>query len=249
MLFWTPDIPDELNNWLNSATDRILCCEVSPWNCAGSSEFETRIAENAQCLCIPITIRGDQVEDIIHTIWQYISSNKSWVGNFIDKNHGVRRDALYQQLGSGEIPDLGIYDCADLLTQIVPTTVLCIRTGESIPKYLLAWVDYMIRYTSLKIIILRPEAVHKGEQFKHLQSLTLPELTKSSVLDICMNAVYRLTGKHMQRSELDTAFAISNTLNEFISIVQTSIVSQSSIQTLLSPTGKLRLMREHRYQF
>ncbi len=247
MLFWTPDIPNELNNWLNSATDRILCCEVTLWNCAGSSEFETRIAENAQCLCIPIIIRGDQVEDIIHTIWQYISSNKSCVGNFIDKNHGVRRDALHQQLGSGEMPDLGIYDCADLLTQVVPTTVLCIRTGESIPKYLMTWVDYMIRYTSLKIIILCPEAVHKGEQLKQLHNVPLPELTKSSVLDTCMSAAYRLTGKYMQRSELDTAFTISNSLNEFISIVQTSIVAQCTLETASSPTG-LRL-RNHRFYF
>lgn len=248
MLFWTPDIPNELNIWLNSATDRILCCEVSPWNCAGSSEFETRIAENAQCLCIPITIRGDQVEDIIHTIWEYISSNKSWVGNFIDKNHGVRRDALHRQLGSGELPDLGIYDCADLLSQINTPTILCIRTGGTIPNYLMIWVDYMIRYTSIKIIILHPNAVRKGEQLKHLHNLTLPELTESSVLDACMSAVYRLTGKHMQRSELDTAFTISHTLNEFISIVQTSIMSQCPLETLLSPTGKLQLMRNHRYQ-
>ncbi|CAK1931910.1 conserved hypothetical protein [Vibrio crassostreae] len=245
MLFWTPDIPCELNNWLNSATDRTLYCEVNPWNCAGSSEFETRIAENAQCLCIPITIRGDQVEDIIHTIWQYVSPNKSWVGNFVNKNNEVRREQLRRQIASGELPDLGIYDCADLLSRIDTTTVLCIRTGELIPKYLLAWVDYMIRYTSLKIIILHPEAVHKGEQFKHLQSLTLPELTKSSVLDTCMSAVYRLTGKHMQRCELDSAFALSNTLNEFISIVQTSIVAQCTLETALSPTG-LRL-RNHRF--
>ncbi|HFQ4857008.1 TPA: hypothetical protein ACGUPG_002788 [Vibrio vulnificus] len=245
MLFWTPDIPDELNNWLNSATDRILCCEVSSWNCAGSSEFETRIAENAQCLCIPITIKGDQVEDIIHTIWQYVSPNKSWVGNFVDKNDEVRREQLRRQIGLGELPDLGIYDCADLLSQVDTTTVLCVRTGSSIPKYLMSWVDYMIRYTSLKIVILHPETVRKEDQLKHLHSLTLPVFSEICVLDACMSAVYRLTGQHMQCSELDAALTISNSLNEFISIVQTSIMSQSTIETLLSPTGKLRLRNHH----
>jgi len=247
MLFWTPDIPCELNNWLNSVTTRTLCCEVNPWNCAGSTEFEARIASASQCLCIPITINGNQVGDIIHTIWQYVSSNKSWVENFMVKNHGVRRDELRQQTDSGEAPDLSIYDCADLLSQIDTPTVLCIRTGESIPKYLMAWMGYMIRYTSLKIIILHPEAVRTGDQLKHLHSLTLPVLSKICVLDACMSAVYRLTGRHMPRSELDAALSVSHSLDEFVSIVQAATVGQCTIEALLSPIGKLRLENHHHH--
>ncbi|TOK19822.1 hypothetical protein CGI22_21945 [Vibrio parahaemolyticus] len=247
MLLWTPDIPCELNNWLNSATDRTLCCEVNPWNCAGSSEFETRIAENAQCLCIPITIRGDQVEGIIHTIWQYISSNKSCTEIFINKNHTLRRDELHQQIRSKEIPDLSIYDCVDLLSELNTATVLCIRIGNSMPDYLMGWVNYISRYTSLKIIILHPKAVSKGDQFKHLHSLTLPVLSKICVLDACTSAVYRLTGRHMPRSELDAAISVSHSLDEFISIIQAATVGQCTVEALLSPTGKLILASYRQY--
>ena len=247
MLFWTPDIPCELKNWLNTATDRTLCCEVNPWNCAGSSEFEARIAETAKCLCIPITIRGDQVEGIIHTIWQYISSNKSRTESFITKNHTLRRDELRQQIRSQEIPDLSIYDCVDLLSEFNTATVLCIRIDDSIPDYLMGWVDYMSRYTCIKVIILYPKTLRKRKQFIHLRSLIAPVLKNSCIVDACNNAVYQLTGNHMQQNEMITALSISHSLNDFLSIVQTTILSQCTMKALLSPTGKLILAsyRQH----
>lgn len=232
MLFWTPDITNHFRSWLDSTTKTILSCEVNLWNGAGSSEFERRISDNTNFSCISLKANGEKVENIITTIWQSVASNRKLVDAFIEKNCTFRRNELSQQINSGIQPDLGIYDCADLLTQIDTAIVLCIRIGDSVPTYLMSWVDYIARYTKIKIVIFHPKNVRRIGILKHLNKVNLPALSKTCILDACQCAVYNLTGMNIQNSELEKAFSNSHSLDEFISIVQTATVSQCNISTL-----------------
>ncbi|EMK3317949.1 TPA: hypothetical protein I7759_14580 [Vibrio vulnificus] len=233
MLFWTPEIPRSLHRWLDSSTEQILCCEMNNWSCANSPEFERRVSDIGKFSCIALTTNGEQIDRIINMIWQYIASDIKLIDNFIEKNCKFRRDEIRQKINSGFQPDLGIYDCADLLSQISANVVLCIRIDNSVPAYLLNWLDYIVKYTSIRIILLHPKTVDRKEQLKHLDSFILPILPRSHIVDACKYAVHQLTGIHLQRSELDLAFSYSQSLDEFISIVQAATLSQCTIETLL----------------
>jgi hypothetical protein len=233
MLFWTPDIPSSLQDWLDSTTEQILCCEVDAWNCAGTPEFERKISDIGKRLCIPLTVNGEQVESIIDRIWWYLEYHKISVEQLIVRNHKHRRDKLLQQVSFGLRPDLGIYDCADMLFQIDVNVVLCIRLESSIPTYLKVWIDYIIRFTTIKILILHPNTLRGVVHHEYMERLTLPVLNKDCVLDTCNHTVYRLTGERMERYQLDIAMSHSQSLEEFISIVQIATLYQCKIETLL----------------
>ncbi len=234
MLFWTPDIPSSLHDWLCSTTERVLCCEVNSWNCTASSELERRISTVGKCSCIPLTVNGEHSESIISSIWQHLSSKREAIDDFVDGNCKFRRNELRQQVKSGGRPDLGIYDCADLLSHADMMTVLCCRISGTVPTYLSYWIDYTVQNTRCKVIVLHPKNVSRISQLKHLDRLILPVLSKDCIVEACEYAVYRLTGAHIQRSDLDAALTYSCSMNECISIVQLTTVSQCSIEVLLS---------------
>ncbi|MDC5850836.1 hypothetical protein OPW32_16700 [Vibrio europaeus] len=233
MLFWTPELPSSLYDWLDSTTAQILCCEVDAWNCAGSSEFERKISDIGKHLCIPLTVYGEQVDSIIDTVWWYLDYHKISVEQLIVRNHKYRYDKLLQQVSLGLQPDLGIYDCVDMLFQIDVNVVLCIRLENSRPTYLKVWIDYIVRFTTIKIIILHPNTLRGVVHQEYMEQLSLPVLNKDCVLDACEHAVYRLTGERIERYQLDIAMSNSQSLEEFISIVQTATLYQCKIEMLL----------------
>ncbi len=235
MLFWTPDITNHFLNWLDSTTTQILSCEVSSWNGVGSTEFERRITYNTNYSCIPIKANGESVDNLISTIWQHVRSNSKLVDTFIERSCTFRRKELRQQVHLGAQPELGIYDCVDLLSQIDTSIVLCIRINDSVPTYLMSWIDYIVRYTSIKIVVLYPKKARRFGNLKHLNKLNLPELSKTCIFEACQCAVYSLTGAYIQNSELECAFSYSCSLNEFISFVQAATVSQCNISTSFDP--------------
>ncbi|WGK81958.1 hypothetical protein PYE51_01510 [Vibrio aestuarianus] len=236
MLFWTPVLPALLQDWLGSTTEQVLCCEVDIWNCTGSSEFERRISDIKKCLCVALSTNGEQVDVIIEKIWQCVVANNTLVDNFIERNSKFRRYELQQQVNSGIQPDLSIYDCVDILSRISTPLVLCIRLGDSVPVYLKDWLNYIHQYTAIKVLLLYPKAISRLGRLQHFERLTLPVLSKGSIIEACKHAVYRLTETHIQSSELERALSYSYSLDDFISIIQTAIMSQCTIETLLSST-------------
>lgn len=233
MLFWTPDITNNIDNWLSSTPDQILCCEITPWNGANSNEFERRISNRKEHLCIPLIVNGDEVENFINVIWRSLAFDKQLFDDFVQSNSKFRRDELNQQLMNGIQPDLGIYDCADLLLRVDKIVVLCIRINEFVPDYLTPWVDYIIRHSRVKVIILHTKEVRRIGKLKHFDRKLLPVLSRNCIVEACQYAVYQLTGTYIQSLELDKALSYSQSLNEFISIVQAATVRQCTISTVL----------------
>lgn len=233
MLFWTPDITHHFHYWLNSGWERIVCCQIEPWNGVSSCEFEARLSETADCSCISLAADGEDVDSIIFLIWQWVSSNQSVVDEFISKSVEFRRSSLREKLNLGMQPDLGIYDCVDLLSLVDTAIVLCIRITDSVPTYLTHWVEYITRRTRVKVIVLHPKKLRRMSQLKHFNRIVLPVLSKICTTQACESAIYRLTGTHITSSELETAYSYSDCLNEFISLMQEATVRQCSVLTLL----------------
>tara|TARA_Y100000588_G_scaffold159786_1_gene173763 strand:+ start:3177 stop:3983 length:807 start_codon:yes stop_codon:yes gene_type:complete len=229
MLFWTPDITTHLNCWLNSATEQVVRCEVAPWNGTQSPEFERWISRGGTRMCISLAICDQQIDHIIGVVWSLVSPDQKLVREFIENNSQFRRDELIRQINSEIQPDLSIYDCIDLLSKLNVEAVLCLRIVDSVPNYLLAWLGYIQQCTSFKIIILYSKNAPSLNRLKSFPCIQLPTLSKSDVIESCCNAVDELTGKRMQCSELDAAFSYSESLNEFISIIQSSILYQCSV--------------------
>ncbi|MBL4830764.1 MAG: hypothetical protein JKY55_12895 [Aliivibrio sp.] len=244
MLFWTPNITSHFRNWLDSTTEQVLCCELSPWNGISSSEFEGMLSNNSGYSCIPLSANEKHVDDIIETIWQHVAPNDKLIDGFLKKIVSFRHDELRKQIYSSSQPDLGIYDCVDLLSQLETETLLCIRVSDSVPTYLMPWVKYLVSTTNIKVILLHTKTIRKIVQFNELQRIALPELSKKCVAGACQDAVYKLTGKHIPQSELNIALANSHSLNEFISIVQTATLSQCTISSLRFP---YQLVPEKKY--
>lgn len=244
MLFWTPDITTYLNCWLNSATEQVVRCEVAPWNGTQSPEFERWISRGGTRMCIPLAIHDQQIDHIIGVVWKLVSPDQKLVREFIENNSQFRRDELIRQIKSEMQPDLGIYDCIDLLSKLRVEVVLSLRIVDSVPNYLLAWLGYIQQCTSFKIIILYSKNAPSLNRLKSFPCIQLPTLSKSDVIESCCNAVDELTGKRMQCSELDAAFSHSESLNEFISIIQSSTLYQCSVESLLLAHGTPNLNLE-----
>lgn len=238
MLFWTPDITTHLNCWLNSATEQVVRCEVAPWNGTQTQEFEQWISRGGTRMCIPLAIHAQQIEHIIDVVWSFVSSDQKLVREFIENNSQFRRDELIRQIKSEMQPDLSIYDCIDLLSKLNVEAVLCLRIVDSVPSYFVAWLGYIQQYTRLKTIILFSKNTVSLEKLEHFPCIQLPTLPKTEVIESCCNAVNELTGKRMQRSELDAAFSQSNSLNEFVAIIQSSTLYQCSVESLLLAHGR-----------
>ncbi len=234
MLFWTPDITNYFYSCFKSTTTQIVCCEENSWNGIGSLEFERRISYSGLYKCIPLIVHGDQVGNVIKNIWQHVASNKILVDEFIENTYKFRVSEIRQQVNSGTLPDLGIYDCADLLAKIESDILLCLRIVDSIPSYLMPWLDYILNYTKVKIIIIYPSRELNFSKFKHIDNITLPVISKYIIIEKCQNAVHRLTGSYIETSEIEIAFSYSQSLNEFVSLVQAATVSQCTISELLS---------------
>jgi hypothetical protein len=232
MLFWTPDITSHFCNWLNSTTEQVLCCELSPWNGISSSEFEGRLSSDSSRSCVCLNVNGEHINGIIDTIWRHAASNEKAVEAFLNKIGKYHSDELKKQINSGSQPDLGIYDCVDLLSKFEGDTLLCIRVSDAVSNYLMSWVEYIISTTGIKILFL-PKKICRISQFNGLNRIVLPELSKVCIVDTCQSAVYKLTGYHIPRSELDIALANSYSLNEFISIVQTATLSKCAISSVV----------------
>ncbi|MEZ8775750.1 hypothetical protein [Vibrio sp. 10N.247.310.17] len=239
MLFWTPDITTHLNCWLNSATEQVVRCEVAPWNGTQSPEFERWISREDTRMCIPLAIHAQQIDQIIGVVWKLVSPDQKLVREFIENNSQFRRDELIRQINSEIQPDLSIYDCIDLLSKLrIEVVVLCLRIVDSVPGYLVAWLSYIQQYTSFKIIILHAKNARSLKALKSFRCIQLPALSKSDVIESCCNAVNELTGKRMQRSELDAAFSQSKSLKEFTSIIQTATLYQCSVESLPLAHGR-----------
>lgn len=238
MLFWTPDITTHLNCWLNSATEQVVRCEVAPWNGTQSPEFERWISRGGTRTCIPLAIHAQQIVHIIGVVWNLVSPDQKLVREFIENNSQFRRDELIRQINSEIQPDLSIYDCIDLLSKLRVEVVLSLRIVDSVPSYFVAWLGYIQQYTRLKIIILFSKNTVSLEKLKPFPCIQLPTLPKIEVIESCCNAVNELTGKRMQRSELDAAFSQSKSLKEFTSIIQTATLYQCSVESLLLAHGR-----------
>lgn len=233
MLFWTPDITTHLNCWLNSATEQVVRCEAAPWNGTQSPEFERWISRGGARMCISLAICDQQIDHIIGVVWNLVSPDQKLVRKFIENNSQFRRDELIRQINSEIQPDLSIYDCIDLLSKLNVEAVLCLRIVDSVPSYFVAWLGYIQQYTRLKIIILFSKNTVSLEKLEPIPCIQLPTLPKTEVIESCCNAVNELTGKRMQRSELDAAFSESKSLKEFTSIIQTATLYQCSVESLL----------------
>lgn len=238
MLFWTPDITTHLNCWLDSVTERVVRCEVTAWNGAQSPEFERWISRGGTRMCIPLAIHDQQIDHIIGVVWNLVSPDQKLVREFIESNSQFRRDELIRQINSEIQPDLSIYDCIDLLSKLNVEAVLCLRIVDSVPSYFVAWLGYIQQYTRLKIIILFSKNTVSLEKLEPFSCIQLPTLPKIEVIESCCNAVNELTGKRMQRSELDAAFSQSKSLKEFTSIIQTATLYQCSVESLLLAQGR-----------
>lgn len=238
MLFWTPDITTHLNCWLDSVTERVVRCEVTAWNGTQSPGFERWISRGGTRMCIPLAIHDQQIDHIIGVVWNLVSPDQKLVREFIENNSLSRRDELIGQINSEIHPDLGIYDCIDLLSKLNVEVVLCLRIVDSVPSYFVAWLGYIQQYTRLKIIILFSKNTVSLEKLEPFPCIQLPTLPKTEVIESCCNAVNELTGKRMQRSELDAAFSQSKSLNEFVAIIQSSTLYQCSVESLLLAHGR-----------
>ncbi|KIE21720.1 hypothetical protein SE23_05750 [Vibrio sinaloensis] len=189
-------------------------------------------------MCIPLAIHDQQIDHIIGVVWNLVSPDQKLVREFIENNSLSRRDELIGQINSEIHPDLGIYDCIDLLSKLNVEVVLCLRIVDSVPSYLLAWLGYIQQCTSFRIIILYSKNALSLNKLKSFPCIQLPTLPKIEVIESCCNAVNELTGKRMQRSELDAAFSQSKSLKEFTSIIQTATLYQCSVESLLLAHGR-----------
>ncbi|OQK44164.1 hypothetical protein XM72_c11055 [Vibrio vulnificus] len=58
--------------------------------------------------------------------------------------------------------------------------------------------------------------------------MTLQKFSNEHIMDTCQDAIFALTGSYMPQSELDFALSNSQSLNEFIAIIQTATLYQCS---------------------
>ena len=242
MLFWTADLTDQFRDWLDSTTENILCCEHNPWSSTSSYEFENRLSYGTKRPCISLNADGEKVKDIIESVWRHVASNDSVLEQFLDKVNKHHSDELRKNIDAGLLPDLGIYDCVDLLAHLGTDTILCIRITSSVPSYLKPWIEYINSTTRIKVLLLHPPKVHHLLQLSEFNRMTLHKFSNEHIVDACQHAVFALTGSYMPQSELDFALSDSQSLNEFIAIVQTATLYQCSPSSLQFAEFRPKLM-------
>ena len=126
--------------------------------------------------------------------------------------------------------DIGLYDCADLLSLLDEELLLCFRLNGAVPDVLLFWLDYISKKAQIRPLLLTNDRTKCLGRLKGAVKVALPDIAKSEILSTSLNSVQSLTGLTVEKAALEDLLWMSGSLEEFLHTVQQKAIRGTLIQ-------------------
>ncbi|MEZ8798532.1 hypothetical protein OAA_18465 [Vibrio cyclitrophicus 1F175] len=221
MIFWIPSTAIQpLHLWANHKSYTPLHCQMSDWNGTFYPDFELLLEEQLGITCLSIEIDSSSIEQCINTIYRHVLRDKETTLMYIHTQKDSRRELFLSQLKSHGKIDIGLYDCGNLLSLLDEEVLLCFRLNGSVPDYLTFWLDYTAMRAKIKPLFLTNETTRFLGRLKGVEKLTLPDLNSGEILSASLSALKSLTGQTIDRVDIEELLSMSDSLEEFLSLIQ-----------------------------
>lgn len=231
MIYWIPSaVTQPLHLWAKQDPHVPLHCQVSDWNGAFYPDFELLLEKQLGITCLSLQLDGSNFEQCIDAIYRHVLKGERTILDFIHTPNEFRRELFLSQLESLGKIDIGLYDCADLLSLLDEELLLCFRLNGAVPDVLLFWLDYISKKVQIRPLLLTNDRTKCLGRLKGAVKVALPDIAKSEILSTSLNSVQSLTGLTVEKAALEDLLWMSGSLEEFLHTVQQKAIRGTLIQ-------------------
>lgn len=98
--------------------------------------------------------------------------------------------------------------------------LLCFRLNGSVPDYLTFWLDHTAKRAQIKPLLLTNEGTKFLDRLKGVEKITLPDITSDEVSSASLSALKSLTGKTIERVDIEELLSMSASWEKFLCLIQ-----------------------------